>query len=268
MTIEYEVFALQYARSLRPSRDYFLLPDPHNGPLPMIYYVWVLKGPDRAIVVDTGFSAERAVERKREHLRCPTAGLAALGLDAADIETVILTHLHYDHAGNIARFPKARFIVQDEEVRFATGRHIKYAPVRLPFAADDVVELVRRNFDGRVRFVDGDAEVAPGVHVHLMGGHSRGLQAVSVQTRRGLVVLASDAAHFFENITLENPFPVVIDVAQNCESHDRLMAMAPSPDHLIPGHDPAVMELYPRLDGDPLTVVLSADPLGPSPLHS
>jgi glyoxylase-like metal-dependent hydrolase (beta-lactamase superfamily II) len=266
MSIEYEVYAVQYARTLRPTRDFFIYPDPHDGPLPILYYVWVIKGPAGAIVVDTGFSAERAALRKREHLRCPTAGLERLGVDAADVKMVILTHLHYDHAGNIDKFPNAELIVQDEEVRFATGRYVKYKPVQLGFEADDVTALVRENFRGRVRFVDGDAEVAPGIRVHLVGGHASGLQAVTVPTRRGMLVLASDAAHFFENVTAQNPHPIVVDLPRTLEGYERLLRLAPSPDHFIPGHDPAVMDLYPKLDGDPLTVVLSADPLGPSPL--
>jgi glyoxylase-like metal-dependent hydrolase (beta-lactamase superfamily II) len=268
MSVEYEVYAIKYGRTDRPTREFFIYPDPHDGPRPIFYYIWVLKGPDGAIVVDTGFTHERAALRNRKLDRLPTEGLSALGVRAEDVKLVILTHLHYDHAGNIDKFPNAEFVVQDEEVRFATGRYIKYKPVQLPFEADDVVALVRKNFKGRVRFVDGDAEVAPGVRVHLVPDHAKGLQAVTVPTRRGTLVLASDAAHFFENVTAQNPHPIIVDLPRTVESYERLVAMAPSPDHFIPGHDPAVMDLYPKLDGDPLTVVLSADPLGPSPLAS
>lgn len=264
----YEVYALQYAKSLRPSRDFFIFQDPHDGPMPIFYYVWVIKGPDGAILVDTGFDQRRADERKRDFLRCPIEALSVLGLSADDIKTVILTHLHYDHAGNIQKLPNAEFYVQDEEIRFATGRHIRHQAIRMPFEEDDVVDLVRCNFNGRVRFVDGDEKIAPGIKLHLMGGHSHGLQAVTVKTRRGKLVLASDAAHFFENMTTGNPFPIVIDVAQYLEAYDKLHQLAPSPAHIIPGHDPFVMDLYPKLDNDDLGVVLSADPLKPSPLES
>ncbi|GAB5468038.1 MAG: N-acyl homoserine lactonase family protein [Rhodospirillales bacterium] len=258
----YDVYALLYAKSLRPSRDYFLFPDPHDGPLPIFYYVWLIRGEGRTILVDCGFSAERAVTRKRDFLRCPTEGLAALGVAASEIDTVVLTHLHYDHAGNIDLFPKAEFVVQDEEMRFATGRYMRYPPVRAPFEAEDVVSLVRRNYESRVRFVAGDQELAPGIDLHLIGGHTYGLQAVSVSTKRGRVVLASDAAHFFENMTLENPFPIVADIPRMMAGHETLQRLAPTSDHLIPGHDPKVMDLYPAIAADPMTVDLTAIPSG------
>ena len=263
---EYEVYALQYANTMRPSREFFLFQDPHDGPLPIFYYVWVLRGPEGIILVDTGFDQRRAEMRNRKLTRCPTEALSVLGISAEDVKTVILTHLHYDHAGNIKKFPNAEFVVQEEEVRFATGRHIRHAAIRKPFEVDDVIDLVRCNFNGRVRFVDGNQEFAPGIDLHLVGGHSKGLQAVAVNTRRGKLVLASDTAHFFENMTSGNPFPIVVDVAQNLDGHDILRRLAPSPDHIIPGHDPLVMDLYPKLEGDPLTVILSEEPLKPSPL--
>jgi glyoxylase-like metal-dependent hydrolase (beta-lactamase superfamily II) len=265
-TPEYDVFAIQYAQSIRPSRDYFMLPDPHDGPLPIFYFLWVLRSAERVVVVDTGFTAERAEARKRDFLRCPSQGLKHLGIDPASVETVILTHMHYDHGGNIGLFPNAEFIIQDREMAYATGRDMRYPAVRMPFEADDVCDAVHRNFEGRLRFVDGNEEVLPGISVVLVGGHSRGLQSVIVNTRRGRLILASDAAHFFDNMLLGNPFPVVVDIARNLESHERLMRMAETPDHFIPGHDPLVMRLYPQVEGDPLSVELSADPLEPSPL--
>ncbi len=264
----YEVYALLYAKSLRPSRDYFIFPDPHDGPLPIFYYVWLIRGEGRQILVDTGFSAQRAAARKRDFLRSPAEGLRLLGVAADEIETVVLTHLHYDHAGNIDLFPAAEFVVQDEEVRYATGRCMRHPAIRAPFEADDVVRLVRCNFNGRVRFVAGDEVLAPGITLHHIGGHTLGLQAVSVTTRRGLVVLASDAAHFYDNIALQNPFPIVADVPRMLEGHARLLRMAPTPGHLVPGHDPKVMELFPLLDSDPMAVDLAAEPLGAVPLPS
>ena len=82
-----------------------------------------------------------------------------------------------------------------------------------------------------------------------------------MNTRRGLVVLAADAAHYYANITRGNPFPTIVDVPRNCESHERLYRLAGGLHHLIPGHDPKVMELYPAHAKDPMIVDLAADPL-------
>ena len=157
----------------------------------------------------------------------------------------------------------SEFIIQDEEVRFATGRYMRYKAARQAFEADDVSRLIHANYAGRVRFFDGDAELFPGIGLHLVGGHSRGLMAVSVNTRRGLVVLAADAAHYYANITKGNPFPIVADVPQNCESHETLYRLAGGLDRLIPGHDPKVSALFPAHPKDPAIFDLAQAPKEP-----
>jgi glyoxylase-like metal-dependent hydrolase (beta-lactamase superfamily II) len=72
--------------------------------------------------------------------------------------------------------------------------------MRFPFDEDDVVAMVRRLYNGRVVFHDGDEEIAPGVSVHHVGGHTMGMQIVRVNTRRGAVVLASDSSHLYANM--------------------------------------------------------------------
>ncbi|MDH3669325.1 MAG: MBL fold metallo-hydrolase, partial [Paracoccaceae bacterium] len=155
----YDVFAIKYAEARRTPEECFLMPDPHEGAMEMDFFVWLIRGGGRTILVDTGFNHERAEARKRTIQRLPTEGLEVLGVKAQDVETVIVTHLHYDHAGNLDLFPEAEFIIQDEEVHFATGRYMRYKAARQAFEADDVTQLIRHNFKGRVRFVDGDDEL-------------------------------------------------------------------------------------------------------------
>ncbi|MBI1942877.1 MAG: N-acyl homoserine lactonase family protein [Betaproteobacteria bacterium] len=217
--------------------------------MPLDYFVWLLRGTDgknaREIVVDTGFSAAMAARRGREHLRCPTEGLRLLGIDSKQIKDVVITHLHYDHVGNFDLFPAATLHLQDLEMRYATGRHMAQPVFRGAYEVEDVVGMVRRVYAGRVRFHDGDAEIAPGVSLHLIGGHTMGLQVVRVATRRGWLVLASDASHFYANMEQERPFPIVYSVADMVEGYARLRALADSPGHIVPGHDPRVLERYP-----------------------
>lgn len=261
---EYEVYAIQYARAIRPSSDYFLGADPHEGPAPIFYYVWLIRNANRCILVDTGFDAQRAQARGREFQQCPTEGLRSLGVDPAEIDTVVITHLHYDHAGNLNLFPNARFVLQDEEMRFATGRHMRHSLIQAPFELSDVLDMVTHNYAGRVRFVDGAHDLARGVRLHHVPGHSMGLQAVTVNTRRGRLCLASDAAHFFDNIALGNPFRITTHVAQTLEGHDRVLELAGGYDRLIPGHDPKVAELYPAHPRNDLIFLLH-EPPGHSP---
>jgi glyoxylase-like metal-dependent hydrolase (beta-lactamase superfamily II) len=251
--MSYEILALRYATHSRLARESFVYPpgradlDPHDALMPLDYFVWVIRGPDRVVLVDTGFDRPEAEARGRILLQHPVEGLRALGIEPETVRDVIVTHLHYDHAGNLAAFPNATFHLQDSEMAFATGRCMCHARLRGAFSVEDVVTMVRRLYDGRVHFVDGDAELFPGISVHLVPGHTKGLQCVRVTTARGNVVLASDAAHFYANMELDNPFPLLVDMGAMMESWQRLRELADSPDHIVPGHDPLVMTLYPRL---------------------
>lgn len=257
---DYEVYALRYARMSRTRRDNFLGGDPHDGSMPMDFFVWLLRSPERLLLVDTGFNAQAAAARRREMLRCPIDALTTLGVDASQIRDVILTHLHYDHAGNLDKLPNARFHIQDAEVEFATGRCMCFEPLRHAYSVEDVVTLIRGVYEDRVVFHEGDQEIAPGVSVLKIGGHTKGLQSVRVHTARGWLVLASDATHYYENMEKRRPFPIVHNVADMLSGYARLSAAADSPEHIVPGHDPMVMERYPPYRNDSNTVMLHAKP--------
>lgn len=241
----FEVYAIRYATREARTGEHFHGGDPHDAPMPMDYFVWVAVSADYTVVVDTGFTAEVAARRGRKHLRCPTEGLGELGIDHAQVPYVVLTHLHYDHVGNLEKFPGATFVVQDEEMAFWTGRYAGRGHFRTLIETDDVIRLVRENFEGRLRFVDGNEEILPGIEVYKAGGHSAGLQMVRVRTAKGRVVLASDAAHFYRNIEEDRPFSIVTDLSRMYGAFDLAYSLADSPELVVPGHDPSVMERFP-----------------------
>jgi len=243
--MSHQLYAIRYGHLDRRSDLNFLGGDDHAQPMPLDYYVWVIRCAQRTIVVDTGFAAAAAAQRGRTLLRPVAEGLAAIGVDPQAVEDVVITHMHYDHAGNVALFPRARFHVQDAEMAYCTGRAMTHGHLAAPFDAENVVDLVRRTFDGRVVFHSGDEELFPGITLHHLPGHTPGLQAVRVQTERGAVVLASDVIHFWANLTRQTPFPIVADVVGYLESLRRLRRLAPSIDHIIPGHDPQVLQRFP-----------------------
>lgn len=260
----YEIQALRYAHHARCAGENFLGGDPHDGPMPMDYFVWLVRDAKRTFVVDTGFNAEAARRRGRELLRCPSQALKLVGVDAVTVRDVIVTHLHYDHIGNFDLFPAATFHLQDREMSFATGRHMCEPAQSGAYDVEAVIGMVREVYKGRVRFHDGEAEIAPGLSVHHIGGHTLGLQAVRVHTQRGYVVLASDASHYYANMLEKRPFPIVYDVAEMIAGWERCRALADSAEHVIPGHDPEVLVRYPAsgagLEG--IAVRLDVPPLG------
>ncbi len=246
----WQVYALRYAVHDRLGHENFLRTnDLHDAPMPMDYFVWVLRSGDETIVVDTGFDEVQAAKRGRKFLRTVGQALTDFGVDPAEVRTVVITHLHYDHAGNLDLFPKARFHLQDREMSFATGRHMCQSCLRYPFEVEDVVRMVRAVYAERVEFHDGDAEIAEGVSVHHVGGHSDGLQMVRVMTERGPVVLASDASHYYANMDQQNPFPIVYDLGAMAQGWGKARRLAGHEDRVIPGHDPKVRAIYPAHPG-------------------
>ena len=244
----YEVFAIKYAERDARRPEHFLGGDPHDVPMPMDYFVWAIVGRDRTIVVDTGFDTLDAVARNRHLVRTATEALALIGVDAATAPTVVLTHLHYDHVGGFDQFPNARFHLQDREMHFATGRYMGDSEYSHAFTARHVAEMVMAVHAKRVEFLDGDADLAPGVSLHHIGGHTDGLQAVRVNTAAGWLVLASDASHYYENMEATRPFPIVFDVPAMIAGYDRLRSLAGPGGVIVPGHDPLVFERHPPAD--------------------
>jgi len=243
----FEVYAIRYGRhgGRHAADNYVGSVDFHDADSDLDYFIWVARRGDEVYVVDTGFDAEAARQRGREQFLRPAEGLALLGIDAAQVRNVIITHMHYDHAGTLNDFPAATFHVQDAEPAYATGRCMCHATLRHAYYVEDVVTFVRKVYAGRVAFYNGQSELTPGLSVHLIGGHTAGLQVVRVWTQRGWVVLASDATHLYGNIGHGVPFPAVYNIGDMLEGHQAVRRLADSEAHIVPGHDPLVMQRYP-----------------------
>ncbi|MFN3746502.1 MAG: N-acyl homoserine lactonase family protein [Hyphomicrobiaceae bacterium] len=246
MSETYEILAVKYGEMTNRTRaDNFMHPDDHAAPMPIDYFVFVVRNKNRTILVDVGFDHKEAALRGRKIDLEPREALQRIGIDADKLDTVIITHLHYDHAGTLDHFPAARFHLQEAEMAYATGRCMCDHAMRMPFTVDHVCQMVRNVYSGRVQFHNGDGEVAPGVTVHHMPGHSKGIQSIRVMTDHGPVMLASDAVHFYENIEKRKPFFITIDVEGTLRTYDRLSQMAGGLKNVIPGHDPLILKRYP-----------------------
>ena len=241
----HEIYAVRYAHHGRKAHENYILGDPHDILQPLAYFVWVIKGAGGTWVLDTGFDAAMAAKRGRQITRPVAEGLTAIGVPPDGVTDVVISHLHYDHCGNHTLFPRARYHLQDREMAYATGRCMCHAHQRIPFEVDDVTAMVRRVFDERVVFHNGAEQLAPGLTVHHIGGHSMGLQCLRVATRRGHVVLAADATHLYAHIEEGRIFPVCYSVAETLEGYATIKKLADSRDHIIPGHDPDVLKRYP-----------------------
>ena len=255
MSVTYEVYAIRYGHLDRSATHNFLGGDAHDGPMPLDYYVWAIVGEERTFVVDCGFDAATGTARGRQLVQPVDVGLRSIGIEPRDVRDVIVSHMHYDHAGNHDLFPNARYHLQAEEMRYCTGPSMCHGIVRAAFEVRDVQAMVGKVFTDRVVFHKKVSKLAPGITLHHVGGHTGGLQVVRVRTLRGWVVLASDAAHFYANWQQRRPFPIVENVSEYLAAYDTIEKLASSPDHVIPGHDPLVLEKYPKPRADCPNVV-------------
>ncbi len=211
------------------------------------YYMWCIKGEKTALLVDTGMDDEDAKKRNlkgEEYLR---DRLKKIGVNPADVEIVIVSHLHADHFSAYGLYPKARFYIQRKDMEFFTGPAVMSRQVT-QFAAN-IPSAVSLAYGKRVQYLDGDEQIAPGIRVLLLGGHTPGSQAVVVTTSRGEVVLCFDIMDFYRNLE-EGVFGHSLNLMQSLSAWEKVKAVASSPELIIPGHDPLVMQRFPNpMDG-------------------
>jgi glyoxylase-like metal-dependent hydrolase (beta-lactamase superfamily II) len=203
--------------------------------------IWALEG-ETTVLVDTsvplgGKSHEfigEQFERSREQE--PLNALAMGGIDPKDVELVLLTHLHWDHAGNCDLFPEARVLVQEDELRYALapGRYFRKSFLS-PLSGWAYPPYLLPNLD----FVKGRQEVLPGLTVIPAPGHTPGSQAVLVQTEQGRFCIAGDAVMTYENIEKDVPPGFHLHVDDCMDSMDLLKRSA---DHVLPSHDYSIFE--------------------------
>jgi glyoxylase-like metal-dependent hydrolase (beta-lactamase superfamily II) len=245
----YEVTAIRYG-SLRATREelyyrWSSYGDP-DGELEMAYYFWLLRNAERTVLVDTGFGAAAAARRGRTCLIEPVEALARLGVAPAEVSTVIVSHFHYDHVGNLAAYPDAELIVGQTELDFWTGplaRRAQFAPhVDQP----DIERIAAAVAAGRARTTAGEEEVLPGIRTIEVGGHSPGQLLIAVAgDGGGQVILTSDAVHFYEEMDSDRPFGVVADLGAMYSAYDTVAELAAGGGTaVVAGHDPAVMERF------------------------
>lgn len=253
MTAPDGVYALRYAfrtESFKGEHFHGYSADCHDR-WPIDYYAWVIVREGRPWVFDTGFTREEASRRgARTYLGSPIELLAGLGFAPEEVPVVVLSHLHYDHTGHIADYPRARVVLQRREWEFWTGP-LSERGVYAHFRPEADLALLRRLVDdGRVDLVDGDTGIGPGMTAHLVGGHTAGTQVMRVATEDGPVVLASDASHFYANVEEDRPYGAVHHLDEMYAAFDALRMLAGPDGVVVPGHDPRVRDRHETLADD------------------
>src|SRR2546422_238524 len=221
----YEVYALKYGERDTTACQFFYREASHES-ITLHYYVWLILGGPHPILVDTGFLDDDARERGIRSYVSPAAMVERAGVKPGDVPVALITHLHYDHWAGHSLFPGAEYWIQRDEVAFWTGPYGHYPAFRQSANVGALARLVTLNYASRVRIIDGDRQVLPGIGVHRVGGHTAGLQIVTVQTRRGTVVLTSDASHFYRNVETRQPVQIITSLPEMLAAFETIHALA------------------------------------------
>lgn len=237
MPHSYEVYAVEYARR-QGTRYEMAMGSSDMSSVDVAYYFWVLRGGGETVVVDLGFTPEMARKRQRPDPQDFTARLRDAGVEPDRVRHVIVTHLHWDHAGNHHLFPNARFYLQESELALWTGHFARYPILSADIEGDDIAAMVRLNLAGRVELARGCHEVLPGLRLHLVGGHTAGMQVVEVAAESGPVIVASDAVKTYGNLECNLPDPRPHEIAGVLGGYELVRRLAGQTGKILPGHEP------------------------------
>jgi len=243
----YEVYALKYGERDTTRCQFFYREGSHDK-LTLHYFVWLILGGPYPILVDTGFLEDEARARQIRNYVTPAAMVERAGFKADQIPVALITHLHYDHWAGHSLFPKAEYWIQHDEVAFWTGPFGSTPAFRGSANVTALTGLVTLNYANRLRILDGDREVLPGLRVHRVGGHTAGLQIVTVNTARGPVVLTSDASHFYHNVETRQPVQIITSLPEMLAAFETIHELAGAGKLIVAGHDPQVRERFKEIE--------------------
>jgi glyoxylase-like metal-dependent hydrolase (beta-lactamase superfamily II) len=252
---DYEVAIVKYGNRATTRSDVYLnyqvyrTPD---APIEMDYFFWVVRSADQTVLVDTGFSGRGGRNRQRTTLIDPMEACARLGIDPASAPTIVVTHAHYDHVGNLARFPRSTIVVAERELAFWSTQTSRQLQFHHSVEDDELAALRAAGDEGRVVTFTGQHQVAPGIEVIEVGGHTPGQSVVRVETGDGAVLLASDSIHYYEEYERNMPFMSVANLVDMYRAFDLVRAMVDRGEvnHLVSGHDPDTLGRFSPAAGE------------------
>lgn len=243
----YEIFPLinMYLEDTERSLQTYLQNFGIKVSMPVVF--WLIKGNGRNILIDSGASSKELTTKNhyepvQTEDMLPINLVKAHGVEPEDIDTIVITHLHWDHCYNLECFPNAKIYVQKTEVEYAINplqAHILfYESAKSGIKAPWIAHIPR------FEIIEGDFTLCEGIKVYLMPGHTPGMQNIAVNTTNGVYLIASDnipTTTNWEGNGIHKHIPSSI----HCNLFDyykSLKKMEEICDHVLPSHDMKLAE--------------------------
>ena len=249
---KYQVFAVRFATFSGASERGGVRGAPPDCRVDAAFAFWVLKGADgRVVLVDTGFHRRAALARAHAaDFVSPASAIAPLGIRPDQVTDIFLTDMNWDHAGGVDLFPSARIWVQRDEYDYCAGDAWQNGQPHDGLDADDALAVAARNVQERVTFLRGDDDTSiSGIEFHRTGARPRGAQWITAQTPHGVVVLAADAAPFYDTLDVPAGVAKALDAHPELRAAIEMRSLAARPELVVPGRDPAVFSRFPAVAG-------------------
>jgi len=245
----YEIIPVELGSRQAESSLLLYLTDPGRE-LTIKYRLWVLRSRKRTVLVDTGLPIDEAQERGIRDAVPVDRALRSVGVEAADVDIVVLTHLHWDHASNATAFPRATFVTQQVELTWLGSPMQKSKSVGRFYSAD-LERFHQLHARGRFQLTPGDESPVEGIQTICVGGHTPGSQIVVVETEAGPAVITGDAVPLNRNFNEEIPNGIHINLVDAISVFDKIRKLDPTV--IFTGHDPEsqllVRAVEPQLAG-------------------
>jgi len=214
--------------------------------IPLVF--WLVRGEGRSILLDAGFYRQNWMDRfKVKDFIRPDEAVRQAGVDPTGITDAIISHAHWDHVGGVELFPNATIWIQKDEFAYYTGLAWQAGGDHGGIDPEDMLVLLRRNTQGKLRLVDGDdREILPGIRVFTGARHTFSSQYIRIDGNPPFV-LASDNCYLYRNLETRTPIPTFTpgDREGNLKALDRMVSLAGASERVVPSHDPLLFVRFP-----------------------
>jgi glyoxylase-like metal-dependent hydrolase (beta-lactamase superfamily II) len=248
---DYTIQAIRYGTIRQFPASGLVVGAAENEKLDIALVIWLIRADGRNILLDTGFQRQKWMDifKVTDFLR-PDEAVRQAGVDPTQVQDIILSHLHWDHAGGIDLFPNATVWIQKDEYAYYTGPAWQTGGQHGGIDPDDLLSLLLRNTQGKLKLINGDdQEILPGIRVYTGARHTFASQYIRIEGVP-VFVLASDNCYLYRNIETRAPIPTFDpqDRDANLQAFDRMIVLAGARERVIPGHDILQFVRFPGQD--------------------